>query len=364
MQKSSTNKIIDDICLIGEKIGLRSVKEHSFNIESTYSPRYDVVWFLNIKSMNTRKIMQKYLDFDNPWLSYFDELPLAVFEVEGSTTTSKNQVGNLINTYTSPAYFKFIITDNAGAGNENDTYRRGIKIIRSFSKLIGNRNIFLLDNFHLKKIYKIIMVNPVVYTVDSKMDKQRKKGSGGETISNEHRLKIENDFSECNLVQFMDWEPENYNWYYDQFATITANDENDFILGKKVIYKPDNEIRKVNKRSDYYYVPKLDLCYGFYLVNGFIDFIKNVALCVSPETYNYPLLDYVIKQNKNKLFFPLVTFEIESGYSKHCNGGIINMSFHSFCGIVIGNLEINSHLKSLHKTFGIQNVFFKNWKLL
>ena len=58
-------------------------------------------------------------------------LPFAIFEIEGSTTSSKNQVGNVGNLLISPSYYHFMVVDNVGAGKENDTYRRGMKIVRT-----------------------------------------------------------------------------------------------------------------------------------------------------------------------------------------------------------------------------------------
>ena len=66
-------------------------------------------------------------------------IPFAGFEIEGSTTSSKNQIGNLTNLMIDSIAYKFIITNNKEAGNENDIYHRGIKIVRSFQEMIGRK---------------------------------------------------------------------------------------------------------------------------------------------------------------------------------------------------------------------------------
>lgn len=360
MSKDTTKDIIEKICVIGERIGFNSIKEYSFNLTKNYNPCYDVVWFLNINDLIKNINLTKYFKDDNPWKSFFTNVPIAVFEIEGSTTTSKNQIGNLINIYNSPAPYKFMITNNSGAGNENDTYRRGVKIIRSYSKNIGYKNVYLFDSLHLNNIINSLKFNNKSIINDYVINKN-KKGSGGETKSIKYRKQIELDFKKSDLVKLSDWEPEIYDWYfnlYSEYRDVVSNNKTDFFLAKKVVYNPNNETKNVKNKKDYYYVPKLDLCFGFYLGNGFVDFIRLLANQLSHEVYNYPLLKYILAVNTTKIIFPLITFEIETSSSKHCNGGILNMSTHSFCGILVGNYESERHLNALRNYLGINNVFF------
>ena len=138
MSKATTVQIQDTLVSIGEQLGFRAEKVFGFELQTPYAPRYDVVWLLDVSSLKINhlpgiRLVQK------KWL------PFASFEIEGSTTSSKNQVGNVGNLLISPSYYHFMVVDNAGAGKENDTYRRGMKIVRTTQELLGTQQLFLLD---------------------------------------------------------------------------------------------------------------------------------------------------------------------------------------------------------------------------
>ena len=360
MTKSSTTGIIKTLAKIGTDLNFNIKYEYRIPIGG-YQPHYDLVWFLDLTELIDIKILEKFLG-KTDILRYFQQFPLAVFEIEGSTTTSKNQVGNFANTIISPFYFKFLITDNEGAANENDTYRRGVKILRTYSTLIGNRNTYLFDKSHIQKV----KVNKKLST-DIQVVKQgiTKKGSGGESTSTPYIAKIVKSLSRLNLECIRDYKPEVHSYNYsiiEELKNIKGDKKSDFILGKMHIHDPQsNEIKANTRKEDYFYVPKIDLCYGFNLPERFVNFLIQLSTILGSEVINYPLLNYLrVKKEATSVFLPLIGIEVETTNSKHLNGGILNLSTHTFCGILASAKETESHLTTYKNVLGIQNVLFKN----
>ena len=272
MTKTSTKGIIQTLVKIGTDLNFDVKYEYRLPIEE-YQPHYDLVWFLDLAELIDIKILEKFLG-KTDILPYFQQFPLAVFEIEGSTTTSKNQVGNFANTIISPFYFKFLITDNEGAANENDTYRRGVKILRTYSTLIGNRNTYLFDKSHIQKVKVNKKLSDGIQIV--KQD-NTKKGSGGESTSTPYITKIIKHLSpRLNLECIRDYKPEVYSYNYsliEELKNIKSDKKADFVLGKMHVHDPQtNEIKANTKKEDYFYIPKIDLCYGFNLPKGLLTF--------------------------------------------------------------------------------------------
>ncbi|PLT33474.1 hypothetical protein [Bacillus sp. V5-8f] len=139
MEKISTKLVQSNLLRIGKELGFEVKEEYRFEqLKGMYTPRYDVIWLLNVSGLDVQKVL-------NIPLVDHKYVPFAAFEIEGSTTTSKNQLGNFGNLKLSPCYYNFIVVNNASAAKENDTYRRAMKIVRTMQRLMGERPLFLFD---------------------------------------------------------------------------------------------------------------------------------------------------------------------------------------------------------------------------
>lgn len=149
MPKNQTQEIQNFIKDLGEHLGLISKIEVQFYKSDNYSPIYDVVWFIDLQKNFNLDIIKKYVD-DEKYIENIKLLPIAVFEIEGAATSSKNQIGNMINLTFANSFLKFVIVNNEAAIPERDSYRRGLKIVRYFETNFGAENIIFLDLSHIK----------------------------------------------------------------------------------------------------------------------------------------------------------------------------------------------------------------------
>ncbi|TWT05437.1 hypothetical protein FQV26_13470 [Planococcus sp. CPCC 101016] len=84
MAKQSTKTVQEQLVRLGEDLGFYSLKEYTFkSIINAYAPRYDVVWMLDVEILNLSSV-------EHLQLIAGKYLPFAAFELEGSTTSSKN----------------------------------------------------------------------------------------------------------------------------------------------------------------------------------------------------------------------------------------------------------------------------------
>lgn len=346
MTKKSTVKIQDDLLEIGKSIGFRTEKEYSFERKFGYNPRYDVVWFLDVKQLNIGDLVGVEL-VENKWL------PFATFEVEGSTTSSKNQVGNVGNLFVSPCQFHFMIVANSEAAKENDTYRRGVKIVRTMQELLGNKQIIFLDATMLpKKIKSLTNIKSTFASTPTK------KGSGGETLSVDIRTNVIKKLSKTNLTLTSDRVPD---YFKMQFQSKKGS-----FSPKTFLEDPSKKKRTaITNLSQYYYCPRIDISAGFYLEGGFIEFLSEIALNLKEDTKLYPLLFHLIQPKvPRRIYYPLLGIEIESGESKHAIGGLVNAGRLHQIGWIVGNQALENVIELYQHHLGMRNTFFLNAKQL
>jgi hypothetical protein len=340
MSKVTTVQIQDTIVSIGEQLGFRAEKEFSFENEMPYTPRYDVVWLLDVSKLKINHLPGIQL-IQKRWL------PFAIFEIEGSTTSSKNQVGNLGNLLIGPSYYHFMVVDNGGAGNENDTYRRGMKIVRTMQELFGAKQLIFLDASML-----LVLPNftKTVITTEPGIV-ERLKGSGGETVSLPIAEKILSQLVRTNLTVRQDVVPD---YFQIQFDTTKMK-----LLSKEYTYSPVTfEQKKIKSDKHYYYKPKIDVSAGFSISGGFVKFLHVIAERLKSDVVHFALLSYLQEKRINEIYYPLLGVEIESGHSKHAIGGLINASrFHQF-GWIVGNEELLSAVETYQYYLGLRNTSF------
>lgn len=342
MPKEDTLEIQEKICRLGEKLGFISIIEESLHEKRLYTPKYDVVWYLDLEKHLKMDNIKEFFREDPKIFEKIKRLAFAGFEIEGSSINSKYQLGNFINLYSGEFIYNFVIVNNYGH-NENDTYRRGIKIKHYFAENSGDKNIIFLDSKQLDdSIEKLKCFDSNIKKQDNIINSR--VGSGGETISKDIYDKIK-PFLETDLILKQNYSPIipkiKYNILKKVGKDINPNCTDEFPLFflRQDYYKfPNaNEVSKARKQSDNFYVPKIDLVLGFNLPKGFLSWLLNIAKSIKNDYCHYPIL-FGLKEkiiSIDELFIPLISMEMENSVNKHANGGIYNMSKNSYIGILV-----------------------------
>lgn len=353
MAKLSTKAIQNQLVQLGESLGFRAVIEYQFEqIKGMYSPRYDVVWFLNVEELKINTI---------PYLNLVDKhfLPFAAFEVEGSTTSSKNQLGNLANLQLSPCYFNFMVVNNAAAAKENDTYRRGIKIVRSMQKIMGERPLFFFDISMLETSDEFERTT-ILNLTPAEIFNGRIKGSGGEKLSIEVAGNLMSSLSKTRLLLENDRSPDYFKWAYhidQKYQQIKAPMKADYLLKKRYTKSPELMLNsEVKSARDYYYIPKIDIAAGFNIQGGFVQFLRYLAHQMKDDVVHFPLLQYLLDTNTSTMYFPLLGIEIEIKESKHALGGMMNLANFHYVGWLVSPKNMHSYVETYKYHLGMKNV--------
>jgi hypothetical protein len=367
MPKVSTSDLQSYLAETGEALGFKSTVETTLLDVDDYSPRHDVVWRLPLGRLLPRSLAQRLLDSPkHPWLDLLGNLPIAAFETEGATTSSKNQLGNFANLYSSPALFGFAVVDNAGAGKENDTYRRGVRIARSFRQMLGTKPVFFLDRKQLlgadlpdRRVSKAVVPDAEAGCAPIR------KGAGGETTSADIASRLFKVLAGSSLRIDRDYQPPQMEWAYSVVRKLKdilpRQKGTDYLLGRRATWDPVLGMTDVIKKAgDYFYIPKIDIMLSFPLPPAFTAWLRNLGHAIGQDSWNYPLLFHLVENPSLELRCPLVAIEIETGASKHANGGIINMAHNAFMGLLFGHIGAEPHLDMLKRELGLGNVFFRD----
>ena len=284
-------------------------------------------------------------------------LPFAGFEVEGAATSSKNQISNFANLYSGNFLYNFVIVNNEAASNENDTYRRGIKLKRYFANNIGDRNVFFLDRIHLEhSISKLTCFENNIIIPES--DDPARKKFGGETASVPLYEVLLPLLKETRMALFQNYSP----WIYriiNRMAQDAAGSSEfgSFHLGLSYYKDPRHkEVFKAKTLPESLYVPKLDVCLGFNAPNGFKAWLTVLAESLGYNEAHFPIL-YALKHKLiPDLFIQLVGVEIETSVNKHLNGGIYNLAKNTYAGVVVTKENASSHVDFYKRELGVKNV--------
>ncbi|QWG44697.1 hypothetical protein EXW31_10510 [Bacillus mycoides] len=341
MAKESTKSIQEKLKKIGEDLGFYSKKEFSF-FNSDYAPQYDVVWFLDVTELNIQCLQGIQLYKDRYLL-------FAAFEIEGSTPSSKYQIGNIGNLLISPCQYRFMVVANSNATKEKDTYRRGVKITRTVHENIGDHQIIFID---ASMIGNLEPLSPT--SIHSKNEHiTRDKGSGGATKSKPINKKVLAELAHTNLSISEDKEPE-------YFKMLFSIEKQRFISPTYTVDPSTFEQKPIKTVKSYYYIPKIDISAGFTITGGFIDFLKQLAIRLNSDIVHYPLLHFIKTKKVTELYYPLLGIEIETANSKHAIGSLLNTSrYHQF-GWFVGSSEIKHVFDTYQYHLGLRNVAFRN----
>lgn len=353
MVKQSTRVVQDRLVRLGEELGFCSQKEYTFvSIINSYAPRYDVVWMLNVESLKLSSLEH---------LQLIDEkyLPFAAFELEGSTTSSKNQVGNVGNLQLSPCYYNFMVVNNTQAAKENDTYRRGMKIVRTLQRLNGERQLYFLDSSMLEKL-PVFLKTSIIPRKSEKVIPSRLKGSGGEVQSILIAEKLLPQFLRTNLEIALDRKPDYFKWIYhidQKFQEIKVPAKSKYLFKQKFTKSPTPLLQaEVKSSRDYYYIPKIDIAAGFNIEGGFVQFLHFLAQRMGADAIHFPFLQYLLDNKEETMYFPLLGIEIETSESKHALGGLINLANFQYVGWLVSPNAMKPYLETYKHHLGMQNV--------
>ena len=240
-----------------------------------------------------------------------------------------------------------MVVDNVGAGKENDTYRRGMKIVRTMQEGLGTQQLFFLD---ASMLHELPNFTKTMITTEPDIV-ERVKGSGGETVSLPIARKVLSQLESTNLTVLLDVVPD---YFKIQFATKKKK-----LLSKEYTYSPITfEQKKITTDTHYYYKPKIDVSAGFSVSGGFIEFLHVVAERLHSDVVHFALLAYLKEKRIKDIYYPLLGVEIESGHSKHAIGGLMNASrFHQF-GWIVGNEELLRAVETYQFYLGLRNTSF------
>lgn len=353
MVKQTTKAVQDQLVQLGEDLGFHSLKEYMFkSIIDAYAPRYDVVWMLDVDTLNLGSL-------EHLQLIEGKYLPFAAFELEGSTSSSKNQVGNVGNLQLSPCYYNFMVVNNAQAAKENDTYRRGMKIVRSLQRVNGERQLYFLDSSMLKKL-PVFSKTTIVPLLNREERLPRLKGSGGEKQSIYVAEKLYPKLLHTNLELAQDRKPDYFKWIYhvdQKFQQIKGPVKSKYLLKQSFTKSPAPLVKcDVKSASDYYYIPKIDVAAGFNIEGGYVQFLHFLAQRMGADVIHFPFLQYLLDKQEHTIYFPLLGIEIEMSESKHALGGLINLANFQYVGWLVSPGTMKPYVETYKHHLGMQNV--------
>ncbi len=367
MSKKDTIDIQDKIYDIGNMLGFTAKKEETFIDGNKYSPRYDVVWYLNLSDFinNKENEIDSFFREHNIDVDY-TQIPFAAFEIEGSTTSSKNQVGNLTSLYLGNFLYRFLITNNKAASKEKDTYRRGVKIVRTYNYKLGTRNVILFDKYHLEKIdiEAINKTKPQSMKIREK-SKSKYHGTGGESSEMEKVYQtIFNVFENTNFTCCTDYSPDIFTKMYNNtdnlYSDLSEESKTDKInryFGKEVLWVPEkSETKQIKKDRYFYYFPKIDISICFEIPPSFVYFLNQIERALGHDSIFYPEIQNV----KPGSVYPIFSFEIESQSNKHSGGGLINASNFSYYGILVSPEKNRNLFDTYKERMRLNNAYFIN----
>jgi len=361
MPKNSTLQIQNMVRELGEQLGFISVIEERMHDNNAYAPIYDAVWYLDLtKYFDIDALMPIFINAPK-FLLKLKKLPVAGFEIEGASTSSKNQLGNFANLYSGHFLYNFVIVNNGAANGENDTYRRGRKLYKYFYEEHGAKDTVFMDFTHFYESVKNLKV------LDTKIHKEiyiseKRKICGGDVTSDEMYNSLYPYLKKSGFEIKQNYSPVMPKIKYHEENTSLNDSENktaNFKTGRFFRKEPTNyDWNIARKPSDMYYIPKLDTVLGFNLPSSFYGWLSALSLALNYENVSYPILYGVNKKIIEQIFVPIVGIEFENSINKHCNGGIVNLSHYSYYGILVGNESADSHIRFLKENMGINNVTY------
>lgn len=353
MANDETNFITEELVKLGRLLGFRVANPSQRSMNNApnigvdvYVPEYDVVWYLDLENqfnLNPLKPLFK----ERPLLfEKLKHLPFAGFELEDSSLSSKYQLGNFVNLH-DDFIFSFEIVSSVGADHKNDTYRRGIKLIRHYMNTLGKRNAFFADWQQLKASIDKYSGSTASEAIITKAIPARKKASGGEIGSTATRNHLYDLFSSTGMSVLEDYKPLStkleYKMINDLVQQCSLSDEMEFFLKRRHYKDPLTNVSTLSQSlSSSDYIPKIDIACGMFAPPNFSHWLSLLSMELREDAVNFPLLYNLARyfdETLKDLFIPLISTEIELKEYKHTIGGCLNLLSTSFIGVLASNNE-------------------------
>ena len=359
-EKGSTLALKQALADIGEQLGFEVESEDKDTNALGYQTETDLVWYHRITDDYE---IGPFFELLDGVVEPFDRIPIAGFEIEGSDPTSKDQISNVVNLGQRHIPFKFIVVDQAGSP-EGNTYRRLVNIIHSMNAWFGHQQVLPLDASHLPALKAAVE--------DATMEPRtrasrlagapKRQGVGGESKATKEQYRaIAEAVSATTLEMRQDYKPPALKHLFamqralfEGLSPDSADDEAlQFHLRRKRSMPP-----KTNRQTfdAFYYTPKIDIGYGFYLPQPMVAFLGAVASVIGPDAQLNPFVERIGAHavDTRDLWTCLFGFELETSASKHGGAALVNLARNAIHGLVVTKAreKMQSKLNLYRTEFG------------
>jgi len=319
MGAKAHRETIKDLCFLGQNSDMAVAAEWTVPIfsgsslkldsQEAYSPRIDIVWFLEVEEIIGKSRFKELVDFilsgleiDGIPKELIKYIPYAAFEVEASDPSSKVIYSDCHNLVAANVSFKFVVIKEIQDMNR----KRAERIVQSSKTLDGIQDIFLLTLTDLKDIM-----------------------SGERVLIKEHPYKMQR--RKMETIQ-------------KELSNIGTK------LGFEVAHECiPSEFVQLGSGSQIY-VPRLDQAW-------FIKVPRSALIIVSSLIYKS-----IFKHVKDLYKILTIGFEYEhTTSSKHIAGSISNLAHHTQLGILLMDSNRLSKAQRIVNKYaavwGFNNVF-------
>lgn len=345
--------IKEDIHELGEQLGLSTAEEIdetflSVALNESYSPRVDVVWYLNLQQLglDTGQLAEYFGEEDD---AEYRRFPLVAFEIEASDPTTKTMEADIANLQSIGTPFGILIVDEE---REDGLYRRGKRILRTFRELYGHTNCICLDRCHLTELLEVEWEGS---TTQPDEPHEVSVGAGGEREwSTQTRRHLAERGKKMGFVVKEDWLPRDLKRAYERQRELWSMvDEK--TNHEQYTWAPGGQRKAFRGWRTYYTGSKIDLLWTTPYPESLQVFLQAVVELDLDFKSHTPLL------RTAESLHPFFGFEIETSAGKHAAGGVINLGVYPTIGqLVVPNeskrRRIERKIQTYERTLGIRNV--------
>ena len=340
--------------------------------EPHYKPKGDLVWYWNLEMEGIRLGSIRSM-LGGKESSFPNRIPFVRFETEGSTLSSKYQIGNLDNLRSGNALLRILITNNDGAIDENDTYRRMVKIVGYYQHLFGDNNIIFADWTHVQKSMEGYKKDKSKYTMDPQYAPfVSNKGRGTEDkLHKDVKKHIVETLKESGLEIVESYESpyahDRHLMIRHVFDNAKLSSEALAFLKLGYYYYPDSPSIETKHHEKYtYYIPQVDIAAIKEMPAKAVKWLAKLGEALRSESVNSCLLYCLANRMIDPPQIPILAIEVEVGNSeakkregsKHLLGGCTNASGTGYIGIMASYSNNRKHCDYMIKELGHKNLSF------
>ncbi|XXT25166.1 hypothetical protein WME94_26895 [Sorangium sp. So ce429] len=260
---------------IGRRLGFDAATEVSFEVDTGYAPRLDVLWSSRLTPGQRAALRAVGAA---PPLSR-EKLPVGAWEVEGSDASTKSMQADLANMRVFGAYLNFLAVR---ADTPDNLFTRAVRLAATQAHYFGDRRGLVLDLSWIAELAGLEFTNTSLLPAPSR----KTEGSGGTGT-----------WAKVVTVEL----------------TRRAIDAGFLAIPEFQAPRLDADLTQ----------SKIDLVWALPLPAGFAAFVQEIRRrCGLPASADCLLL-------------PVVGFEIENASSKHGHGGLLNLASHAMSGVFV-----------------------------